>query len=185
MAIQHQINGLDMDQLQETVGQFRQQPEFARFKFHANHRWLGAAHSQTKIDDFYGTCQTHHHDRAFIFDADEPPLLLGKDEGANPVEYVLTALAGCLTTALVFSAAAKGIRVDEVEAELHGDLDVRGFLGIDPNVRNGYQNIDVKFRIKSDAPREQLEQLIADARGASPVFDVLTHPVPVQVSLAE
>jgi uncharacterized OsmC-like protein len=114
-------------------------------------------------------------------DADEPPLLLGEDIGANPVEYVLTALSACLTTALVYHAAAQGIIIHEVESDLEGDLDIRGFLGLSDEVRNGYEHIRVNFRIKADAPQEKIEELIRLAVQRSPVFDVVSNPVRVTV----
>ena len=119
--------------------------------------------------------------RQFSIIVDEPPELGGTDAGPNPVEYVLTALAGCLTTSLVCHAAARGIELRSVDSELEGDLDVRGFLGIDPNVRNGYRNIRVTFHIDSDASEEQIQELIDVAQQRSPVFDMMTHEVPVEV----
>jgi uncharacterized OsmC-like protein len=110
-------------------------------------------------------------------------VLLGTDRGANPVEYVLTALAGCLTTSLVYHAAARGIAVEEVESHLEGDLDLRGFLGLSEEVRNGYENIRVTFKIKADATEEQLRELVQLAQNRSPVFDIISHPVPVSVEL--
>ena len=109
----------------------------------------------------------------------EPPVLLGQDEGANPVEYVLHALAGCMTTTMVYHAAARGITIESVETELEGDLDLHGFLRIDDTVRNGYENVRVKFKVKSDASPEQLEDLAK----ISPVFDIVSNPVPVAVSI--
>jgi uncharacterized OsmC-like protein len=117
-----------------------------------------------------------------VFDEDEPALLMGGDRGANPVEYVLIGLSGCLTTSLVAHAAARGIELKSVESELEGDLDVRGFLGIAPEVRNGYQAIRVRFRIAADAPDETLRELVDVAQQRSPVFDIVTHGVPVTVS---
>jgi uncharacterized OsmC-like protein len=117
----------------------------------------------------------------FKLEIDEPPLLLGEDYGANPVEYVLTALSGCLTSSLIYHAAAQGITIEEVESELEGDLDLRGFLGLSDEVRNGYNSIDVKFKVKADAPQEKIDELIELAQKRSPVFDIVSHPVQVTV----
>ena len=118
-------------------------------------------------------------------DNDEPPVLLGQDNGANPVEQVLHGLAGCLTTSLVYHAAARGIRIDEVESTYEGDLDLHGFLGMDPKVRNGFQQVRVTFKVKGDAPQEKLQELVELAQKRSPVFDMLSHGVPVKVTLAK
>lgn len=112
-------------------------------------------------------------------DADEPAILVGTDKGANPVEYVLHALAACLTTSMVYHAAARGIRIEELESQLEGDLDLRGFMSIGPDVRKGYQNIRVTFKVKSDAPAEKLKELCQ----FSPVFDTIRNPVAVAIDV--
>jgi uncharacterized OsmC-like protein len=111
--------------------------------------------------------------------------LLGTDQGANPVEYALAALNGCLTTSLIYHAAAQGVKIDEVESTLSGDLDLQGFLGMSEKVRNGYEKIRVNFRVKSDAPREKIRELVDLAQKRSPVFDIVSHPTPIEVSLQE
>jgi uncharacterized OsmC-like protein len=113
----------------------------------------------------------------------QPPVLLGGDQGANPVEYALAALAGCLTTSLIYHAAAQGIKIDEVESTLDGDLDLQGFLGLSDRVRNGYEGINVTFRIKADATGEKLRELVELAQERSPVFDMISNPTPVNVQL--
>jgi len=175
------INGVDVDQLRETLGNISNDPGLARAKFRATNRWMNGGHSTTTIHDFYSARQDLVHEHDFKLEADEPPLLLGQDKGANPVEYVLTALSSCLTTALIYHAAAQGITLDEVESELEGDLDLRGFLGLSEHVRNGYENIRVTFRIRADAPQEKLDELVRLAQQRSPVFDIVTNPVPVKV----
>ena len=142
------------------------------------------AQNQTTVKDFYGACETQTRETPFVFQKDEPPVLLGQDAGANPVEYLFAALAGCVTTGLVYHAAAKGIELDEVESTYEGDLDLRGFLGMTNEVRNGYESITITFKIKSDAPREQLEELVQIAQDRSPVFDIVSNPVPINVKLA-
>jgi uncharacterized OsmC-like protein len=175
-------NGLDVDQLRETVGNIQNDPGLARARFRAINRWINGGHSRVTIHDFDSARQTIAHQHDFKLDADEPPLLLGEDKGANPVEYVLTALSACLSTALIYHAAAQGIEIEELESEIEGDLDLRGFLGISEQVRNGYENIRVKFRITADASQEKLDELVRLAQQRSPVFDIVANPVPVEVT---
>ena len=118
----------------------------------------------------------------FELDADEPEILLGQDQGPNAGEYLLHALAACVTTAMVYHAAARGIAIEEVESSIDGDIDLRGFLGIDPKVRNGFQKIRMNFRIKADVPDEQLQELCTIGQQYSPVFDSITHGVPVKIA---
>jgi uncharacterized OsmC-like protein len=180
------VNGVNVDRLMETVGAVKASPELGMFHFRAQNRWIDGGHNRTVIRDFYGAGREDtSRDTPFVLEVDEPPVLLGENHGVNPVEYVLTALAGCLTTSLVYHAAARGIRIDEVESSLEGDLDLQGFLGISDEVRNGYQDVRVTFRIKADAPRETLEELCRVAQRRSPVFDIVSHPVPVTVRLAD
>lgn len=172
------VNGVNVDQLFETIRAIKDTPNLAKFKFRARNEWLDGGHNQSTIRDFYGAGREDTSRReTFVFDADEPAVLLGEDQGANPVEYVLHALAACLTTALVYHAAARGITIDEVESELEGDLDIQGMLGLSDKVRKGYQNIRVNFKIKSDAPAETLTELCQ----FSPVFDIVSNPVPVSL----
>jgi uncharacterized OsmC-like protein len=177
------VNGVSVTKLFETIGAIQGNPTIANFNFRAKGRWVNGAHNQTTINDFYGACQTHSRSQPFVFEKDEPPVLLGEDHGANPVEYALAALNGCLTTSLIYHAAAQGIKIDEVESTLSGDVDLHGFLGLDENVRNGYEKIKVTFKIKSDAPEQKLRELVELAQNRSPVFDIVSHPTPVEVSM--
>ena len=120
----------------------------------------------------------------FVMEADDPAVLLGEDHGANPVDYVMAALASCLTTSLVYHAAAQGIKIESVESSYEGELDLHGFLGLSDKVRNGYENLNVTFKIKADAPEEKLRELVELAQRRSPVFDIVSNPVPVTVQLA-
>jgi uncharacterized OsmC-like protein len=174
------MNGVDVARLGQTVAAVQQHPSLAAFQFRAVNRWVGGGHNRSTIQGFYGAEQEDTvRTTAFVLDADEPPVLLGKDQGANPVEFVLHALAACLTTSMVYHAAARGIRIDSVESRLDGDLDLRGFLGVSDNVRRGYQQIRVKFQVASDAAADELQQLTT----YSPVFDIVSNPVPVSVSI--
>ncbi len=177
------MNGLNIRQLYETLDAIKAKPELARFQFHAHNRWVSGGVNETRISDFHGTCQLHQHKQQFVFRADEPPVLLGQDSGANPVEYLLTALAGCLMTSLIVHAAARGIRIDEVEQKLEGDIDLRGFLGLSDKVRNGYEAIRVTFRVKADVSEDQLEELVNLAPRFSPVYNTITQGVPVKVTV--
>lgn len=178
------INGVNVEELFKTVDAVKKTAAIAKFRFRADNTWIEGGHNRTSIRNFYGAGEEDTSRKTpFILDADEPKVLLGTDRGANPVEYVLTALAGCLTTSLVYHAAARGIAVEEVESHLEGDLDLRGFLGISEEVRNGYENIRVTFKIKADATEEQLRELVQLAQNRSPVFDIVSHPVPVSVEL--
>jgi uncharacterized OsmC-like protein len=171
-----------VDQLFDTIGAIQETPGLAKFQFRGENRWINGAHNRTTVQEFYGAGQEDTSRSApYVLDADEPPVLLGENEGANPVEYALTALAGCLTTSLVYHAAARGIELQEVESRLEGDLDLQGFLGMDDAVRNGFQNIRVTFRIKGNAPEETLDELCQLAQQRSPVFDIVSNPVPVSV----
>jgi uncharacterized OsmC-like protein len=172
-------NGVDVGKLVETIRAIREQPEIASFKFRVSNSWVDGGLNQTRIDSFYGACEEVERERSFNLDADEPPLLLGNDNGPNPVEYALTALASCMTTTMVYHAAAQGIRVESVESWLEGDLDLHGFLGLKDDVRKGYENVRVSFKVKADAPPEQL----ADLARSSPVYDIFSNPVPISVDV--
>jgi len=177
------VNGVNVTKLSGIVSAIQENPKVAKFSFSAKGKWINGGHNRTTIKDFYGAGQTHVRSQPFVVEIDEPPVLLGENHGANAGEVVLAALNGCLTTALIYHAAAQGIKIDEVESSLAGNADLQGFLGIDESVRNGYEKINVTFRIKSDAPEEKLRELVKLAQNRSPVYDMLSHPTPVQVSM--
>ena len=183
MPEQKNVNGVNVGDLFNTINAIKSDKSIAEFKFSAKNEWKNGGHNRTTVDEFFGACKTHNRNKPFVIDEDEPPVLLGEDHGANPVEFALTALAGCLTTSLVYHAAAKGIKIDSVASRLEGDLDLRGFLGLDDSVRNGFENISVKFKIKADASEEVLEELCQMAQKRSPVFDIISNSVPVSVGL--
>ncbi len=174
------INGVDVTRLAETVQAVKANPALAQFQFRTRNRWITGGHNSSTIQQFYGAgAEDTSRTVPFTVDADEPAVLLGHDYGANPVEYVLHALAACLTTSMVYHAAARGIEIKSVQCTLEGDLDLRGFLGLDPNVRKGYQDIRVVFDVQSNATPEQLAELAA----FSPVRDTITNGVPVEVKI--
>ncbi|HSF65810.1 MAG TPA: OsmC family protein [Nitrospiraceae bacterium] len=174
------VNGVDVGRMGTTIQALQQNTSLAAFRFRADNRWIDGGHNQSTIRSFYGAGEEDTvRTKPFLLDADEPPILLGKDQGANPVEYVLHALAACLTTSLVYHAAAQGIRIESVESKLEGDLDLRGFLGISGQIRKGYESIRVHITVKSDASAEQLKKLTT----FSPVYDIVSNPVPVSIQI--
>jgi len=177
------LNGVDVGQLFKTIEAIKGTPDIAKFKFRATNEWIHGGHNRTTVKDFYGAQQDHDHLSPFVLDEDEPEVLLGEDKGPNPVEYLLTGLIGCLTSALVYHAAAKGIQIKGVKSRLEGDIDLRGFLGLSPDVKVGYANIRVYFKIDADVSDEQKEELIKMAQKYSPVFNTVSNPTPVWVSL--
>ena len=177
-------NGVDTATLFATLDAIKAQPEIAQFRFRAHNRWIDGAHNRSTIKDFYAANQ-EDESRAepFHIDAGEPAILLGTDTGPNPAEYLLHALAACLTTSLVYVAAARGVELTEVESTLEGDMDVRGALGLDDDYRNGFDRIRVTFRVAGNAPEEKLRELVERAQQRSAVFDMVTNGVPVAVEL--
>jgi uncharacterized OsmC-like protein len=176
-------NGVDVNRLTATVSAVQDLPTLGKFQFRAENRWLDGGHNRSVIKGFYGAGQEDTSRKtAFVLDNDEPDVLLGKDAGANPVEYVLHALAGCLTTTLVYHAAARNIRLTEVESRLEGELDVRGILNLG-GARPGFQSIRVIMRVKGDASDEALRDLVEFVREHSPVMDILANPTPVTLEL--
>jgi uncharacterized OsmC-like protein len=180
---QRPINGVDVDKLFGTIDAIKKTPVIATFKFRANNKWLDGGHNRTIINNYYGTQQEHERKKPFVLDADEPPILLGNDQGPNPVEYALTALAACVTSSIVYHAAAKGIRLNSVESRLEGDIDLQGFLGLSKEVPRGYKEIRMFFKIDADAPDEKLEEIVQLGPTYSPVYDTITRAVPVKVKL--
>jgi len=177
------VNGVKVDELFGTIDAVRKSPVIAKFRFRAHNRWIDGGYNRTTVKKFHGIQQEQEHKKEFIMDADEPPLLLGKDQAPNPVEYALTALASCVTTSIVYHAAAKGITIRSMETELEGDIDLQGFLGLRDDVPRGYKEIRMVFRIDADAPPEKLEEIVQLGPTYSPVYDTITRAVPVSVRL--
>lgn len=184
-ALHGTLNGVDVDQLTQTVQAIQEAPDLARFQFRARNEWTQGGHSRTTIQSFHGAGQEDRsRSEAFTLEGDEPPVLLGTNRAPNAVEAVLHALASCLGVGFVYNAAAQGIQVDSLDFDLEGDLDLHGFLGLSREVRPGYEGIRVRYRVKADAPREKIEELCAYVQRTSPVLDILRNPVPVTVELA-
>ena len=176
-------NGVDTATLFATLDAVKQAPAAARFQFRAHNQWQSGTHNRSTISDYFGVGEERAHERTFTFDADHPAVLVGQDNGPTPVEFLLHALAACLTAGLANIAAARRVRLTEVRSTVSGDIDLNGILGLDPEVRNGYQGITVRFAIKGDAPAERLRELVEQSRARSAVFDVLTNGVPVTVEV--
>jgi uncharacterized OsmC-like protein len=183
MTPKKEVNGINVEQLFNTIEVIKKTPEIARFKFRATNTWIGGTHNRATVKDFYGAGQEDASREPMVFDLDEPPVLCGKNLGANPVEYLLVALSGCLTTSLVAHASAKGINIKKVESRYEGDLDLRGFLGLAPDVKVGYEQIRVYFKIDADIPEAQKEELVRMAQKYSPVFNTVANPTAVSVRL--
>jgi len=159
-------------------------PEAARFNWRATCKWMRGTHSRTSVKDFFGLGQEQTHRREFTFDIDHPEVFASEDNGATPVELVLTGLAGCLTAGVAAVAQQRSIQLHSVTATIEGGMDIRGILGADSDVRNGFDGVKVKFDIDADATREQIEALVAQSQNRSAVFDIITNPTNVTVSVA-
>jgi uncharacterized OsmC-like protein len=159
-------------------------PAFGQFTWRASCRWIKGTHSRASVDGFYGFGEERRHKAEYSFDIDHPEAFAATDDGATPVEVVLTALAGCLTAGVAAVAQHRKIELRSVKASLEGHLDLRGILGADSDVRNGFSDVKVKFDIDADATREQIEALVAQSQKRSAVFDILTNPTQVTVSVS-
>jgi uncharacterized OsmC-like protein len=174
-------NGVDTATLFATIDAVKGQRDLARFQFRATNRWIRGTRSRSRIADFFGAGGEHQHRHEHYYDADHPAVLCGADEGPTPVEFLLHALAACLTAGIANIASARGVTLTLVESTVEGDIDLQGILGISDEVRNGYQGIRVSFRIDGDAPAEKLREIVEQSRQRSAVFDVLTSGVPVEI----
>lgn len=179
------MNGVDRDALFATIEAVQADTSIAAFNFRIENTWMGGGLNRTTVKDFYGAGETTEHQIEFEIWNDEPEVLLSGDKGPNPVENLLHALAGCLTTSMVYHAAARGISIDGVRTRFEGDLDLRGFLGLSEEVRNGYEAIQVVFDINSDMTTDQKRELVEIAMQRSPVFDVVTNGTPVTCVITE
>jgi uncharacterized OsmC-like protein len=175
-------NGVDTAALFATLDAVKQMPPAAKFQFRAHNQWLQGTHSRSTIHDFFGVGEERSHEREFVFDADHPAVLVGKDNGPTPVEFVLHALAACLTAGIANIAAARKVTLTEVRSTVSGDIDLNGILGLQP-VRNGYEQVTVSFIVSGDAPEEVLREIVEQSRQRSAVYDVITNGVPVDIEV--
>lgn len=175
-------NGLDLEQMGQTVTALKSDPTLAQFQFRVRNQWINGGENRSTIKDFYGAgAEDTSRSEPFMFTNGEPPVLLGANEGANPVEFLLHALAGCVTTTTVLHAAARGIRLRKLSTKLVGNIDLRGLLALDDSVTPGYESIRIEMYIEADCSDQELEDLIAFARDHSPVCNTVCRPVPVTI----
>jgi len=184
MQITNTVNGVDVDRLGATIEHITADPALANFQFRARNQWIEGGHSRTEIKDFYGAGQEDtSRQRAFTVDTDEPPVLLGDNGAPNAGEHLLHALASCISGTIVYHAAARGIALDGLEVAVTGDVDVQGFLGLNSNVRPGFEEIQVNIKVAGEFDDEQFDELASLAR-FSPVRDTVSNPVPVAIEVA-
>jgi uncharacterized OsmC-like protein len=173
-------NGVDIDCVNETANAIQLDPELARCNFQITNRWISGGHNRTSVRAFYGAKQEIPHRHAFVMDEDEPELLAGHDNGPNPVEYLLSSLAGCMTSSMVYHAALRNIHIDQLDCEVDGDIDLQGFLGLEPDVPKGYQNIRVRFYVKTDEANIKRLQSLTEF---SPVLDTLRNGTDINIDI--
>jgi uncharacterized OsmC-like protein len=176
-------NGVDTPTLFATREVVKGQPALAQFQFRVSNRWISGANSRSRMETFKGAGAEHAHKHVYEYDGDHPAVLVGSDEAPTPVEFLLHALATCLTAGIASIAAAKGVTLHEVTSTIEGDINLLGTLGLSDSVRNGYERIRVRFDVKGDAPEETLRQIVERSRARSAVFDVLTNGVPVSIDV--
>jgi uncharacterized OsmC-like protein len=176
-----EINGIDVIGMAEIAEGINSTPDLAQFQYRATNQWIDGGLNRTTIDGFYGVGK-ERGTATYVFDNDTPQVLCGHQRGASPAVFMLHALAGCFTTTLVYTAAAEGIHVESVEAKIAGNIDVRGVFGLDPDVRRGYNNIQIALKVRADAPDDVIDRLIETTRDRSPLFETVTTPVPVAIT---
>ena len=175
-------NGVDVPTLFATLDAVRDTPEIAQFQFRATNRWIAGTHSRSRMEPFTGAGGVHTHGTDFQLDGDHPTVLTGADQGPTPVEYILHALASCLTAGIANIAAARNINLESVESTVEGDIDLLGILGLGEGVRNGFQGIKVSFKLTGDDPAK-LRKVVEQSRARSAVYDVVTNGVPVEIEV--
>ena len=175
-------NGVDTATLFATLDAVKGNTDIAKFQFRATNRWISGTHSQSTIHGFYGAMQELSHEQAHVYDADHPEVLVGRDDGPTPVEFVLHALAACLTAGVANIAAARGVHLEGVESTVEGDIDLLGIFGLSDDVRNGYQQIRVSFKVRGDDP-DKLREIVEQSRKRSAVFDIVTNGVPIDIQV--
>lgn len=177
-------NGVDVPTLFATLDAVKNQKEIAKFQFRASNTWVSGTHNRSQLSGFYGAMQELQHKQVTTLDADHPAVLVGQDNGPAPIEFVLHAIAACLTSGLANIAAARRVDLHKVTSTVEGDIDLLGLLGLsDGTVRNGYQQIRVTFHIEGDADDETLRGLVEQSRRRSAVYDALTNPTPVMINV--
>ena len=177
-------NGVDTATLFATLDAVKAQPEIAKFQFRASNTWVNGTHNQSTLSGFYGAMQEMEHRHVTTVDADHPAVLVGDDHAPTPVEYLLHAIAACLTAGVANVAAARGVELTKVTSTVQGDIDLLGIFGLsDGSVRNGYEQIKVTFHIDGDADEPTLRRIVEQSRDRSAVYDVLTNGTPVHIDV--
>jgi uncharacterized OsmC-like protein len=176
-------NGVNVQALLDAREALKGAPEAAKFTWRASCKWRNGTHSRTHVHSFFGLGQEQNHKTETSFEADHPEVFASQDNGITPIEYVLVGLASCLTAGVAAVAQNRGIQLRSVESKLEGKMDIRGILGVDSDVRNGYDDIKVTFKIDADAPKREIEALVAQSQKRSAVYDVITNPVNVTVEV--
>ncbi|WP_432839980.1 OsmC family protein [Dactylosporangium sp. CA-092794] len=177
-------NGVNVQALLDARTALKDAPEAAQFTWRASSKWTNGVHSTTRVQQFFGLGQEQSHKSESVFDADHPEVFAAEDNGITPIEFLLVGLAGCLTAGVASVAQNRGIQLRSVESVVEGEHDIRGILGVDSDVRNGFNNIKVTFHIDADASKEDIEALVAQSQKRSAVFDALTNPTDVTVEVA-
>jgi uncharacterized OsmC-like protein len=176
-------NGVNVKALLEAREALTAAPEGAKFTWRADCEWRNGTHSRSSVEGFFGLGEEQKHRKVFTFDADHPELFASEDNGATPVEFVLVGLASCLTAGIAAVAQHRGIQLRSVKATLEGNMDIQGILGIDSDVRNGFDGINVTYEIDADASRDDIEALVAQSQKRSAVYDIITNPTNVSVKV--
>jgi uncharacterized OsmC-like protein len=176
-------NGVNVEALLAAREVLKGAPQAAKFTWRASCKWKNGTHSRTDIQGFHGLGEEQKHKTEFSFDADHPEIFASEDLGVTPIEFVLVGLASCLTAGVAAVAQNRGVQLRSVEAKLEGTMDIQGILGIDRDVRNGYDDIKVTFHIDADAPKKEIEAIVAQSQKRSAVYDVLTNPTNVTVAV--
>lgn len=177
-------NGVNVEALLGAREALGQAPEAARFRWRATSEWAGGTHTRSTVRNFFGLGEEQQHRADFEFDTDHPEIFASEDQGATPVEYVLVGLAGCLTAGIAAVAQNRQVQLRSVKSTLEGGMDIQGILGIDGDVRNGFDGIKVRYEIDADAPLEDIQAIVAQSQKRSAVFDIVTNPTDVVVEVA-
>ena len=177
-------NGVDVDALLGARAAFVETPDLAQFTWRSSVTWENGTHSRSEVESFYGLSDEQAHHTSFTFDADHPLQFASRDIGITPVEYVLVGLGACLTAGVAAVAQQRQIQLRSVKATLSGDMDLHGILGADPDVRNGFSGVKVDYRIDADASAEDIQAIVAQSQKRSAVFDIVTNPTDVTVTVA-
>lgn len=176
-------NGVNVEALLGAREALSEAPEAARFNWRATSEWVNGTHTRSVVEKFFGLGEEQKHRQAFQYDTDHPEIFASEDNGSTPVEFVLVALAGCIGAGIATVAQNRGIQLRSVRATLEGGMDLQGILGIDGDVRNGFDNIKVSYEIDADASQEDIEALVAQSQKRSAVFDIITNPTDIYVEV--